>query len=127
MMEAKITFGIFLVFLAFVYSCNSPPENEELNCGTIDPFTELTWLSDIKRTIEIRASAAGAQIIQYKYEGNYVFWIEDPCCDNETPQAKVYNCEGELICSFDGEGNSNCPIFKDLATDSTMLLDYVQH
>jgi len=113
-----------LCLLFVLLSCDTNRE-EELICGTSDPLTELTWLRDMKSYFEMRMSPAGAQIIRYRYEGEDVFWIEDPCCSAESPYAIIYNCQGEAICKFNAVEICTCPDFKELATDSTMLFSNV--
>jgi hypothetical protein len=88
---------------------------------------DILWLKEKKHYLEVNMGLAGWQIIRYKYKGAYVFWI-DPCYRCADNLITVYNCNGEAICEFGGiDGRNTCIDFETEATDSTMLIDNVQH
>lgn len=102
-------------------------DNTNKVCDVEDPLEDLTWLKEIKDVITMRMSPAGAQIIQYTYHGETVFWI-DECYNCPDALVTLHNCEGVVICEFGGiDGRNTCPDFATEATDSTMLFDYVNH
>ena len=116
--------GVLIGCLFFIASCETSPDKAV--CGVIDPLEELEWLNDIKPGFDLRASAAGAQIIQYQYKGEYVSLVED-CYNCPDALAFVYNCQGEVICEFGGiDGRITCPDFEEQATDEIVLFSYVQ-
>jgi hypothetical protein len=120
------TFGICLFILFIVPSCKEK-DNDGSACGVDNPLENIQWLKDIKTTLEISAKASGAQIMRYRYHNEDVFWI-DACYKCPDNLITVCNCSGEVICQFGGIGDLNtCPGFREEATDSTMLWDYVQH
>jgi hypothetical protein len=97
------------------------------DCNADNPLEDLLWLKAIKDVITMRMNSAGAQIIQYTYQGEYVFWI-DECYNCPDALITVRNCLGEVICEFGGiDGRNTCPDYATEASDSTMLFDYVQH
>ncbi|MCD4698013.1 MAG: hypothetical protein K8S16_17450 [Bacteroidales bacterium] len=130
-MKTKLIF-IIIVLALLSFSCNKTTDNQKPFpetgiCNTENPLEELEWLKEIKTIIEMREIYVGAQIIAYKYYDEDVFWIDEcyGCPDN---LIKIYNCSGEVICEFGGiSGLNTCPDFFENATDSTMLLNYVQH
>ncbi len=70
----------------------------------------------------MRTIAAGYEIIQYFYEENIAFYVDD-CFGCSGDHIKIYDCEGNVICELDGI--QTCSNFFDSASDSTMLLDGV--
>jgi len=96
-------------------------------CASDNPLEDIQWLKEKKGFLEVRMTPVGWQIIRYKYNNEYVFWIDEcyNCADN---LISVYNCEGNVICEFGGiAGLNTCPDFETAATDSTMLVDCVNH
>lgn len=112
--------AIVLILLLLSPSCIEK-EQDALICDVSDPLNDLEWLKDLKKAFEIRMTPLGARIIYYSYKGQDVFWVEDPCCNYEAPHAKVYNCGGRVLLTFDGECNSDCLEFWETATDSLLL------
>ena len=120
----KIT-GIFLTL--FLLSCETTENISGDHCSTNDPFGDINWLKEQKDVMEMNMGIAGGQIIRYLYHGNYVFLIDD-CYQCPDALITVKNCEGEVVCEFGGiDGRNTCPDFTNEATDSTMLLDLVNH
>ena len=115
-----------MMVLLLTLACSSDNQ-DNLECDFENPFEKLEWLNDIKESFEIRMSIAGAQIIQYNYQGEIVFLIDDcyQCADGMT---QVYNCQGDVICEFGGIlGRNTCPDFHETATDRKMLFNNVQN
>lgn len=107
------TLFIFLLTFVFIFSCSK----ETTDNSSEGPLTELEWLKNIKQDLEISAKPAGAQIIQYTYHQNTVFWVNScyNCGDN---LIEIYNYEGEVICEMGGiAGLNTCPDFFDTATE----------
>ncbi len=123
----KYSLIILSLLLLSFFSCDTSKEIETLDCGVENPLEDLPWLKEIKDIITMRMSPAGAQIIQYTYHGEQVFWI-DECYNCPDAIITINNCEGEVICEFGGiDGRNTCPDFASDASDSTMLFDYVNH
>lgn len=102
-------------------------DTRDLVCNVQNPAEELLWLKEIRLVFEQRMIAVGAQIIQFTYKGQYVFWIDD-CYNCPDAMILIYNCSGDIICEIGGiDGRNTCPDFFTQATDSTMLYDNVQH
>jgi len=94
------------------------------NC-VIDPLADLAWLHEIKTILEISMNAYGSQIVQYNYNGECVYLVNDcfNCSDN---LIQVYNVSGEVICEFGGvESVNTCPIFYETTTDMHYLFNNV--
>ena len=120
---------ILSLLLLSDFSCETETteEIEPLVCGVENPLEDLQWLKEIRDEITMRMSIAGAQIIQYTYHSEPVFWVND-CYNCPDVLISVYNCQGDVICEFGGiDGRNTCPDFASQATDSTMLFDYVQY
>ena len=117
---------ICMLTLIFQFSCKET-NNPQYACGTDDPLENLQWLKELKVSLEMSAKMTGAQIIQYQYQEDDVFLVND-CYNCMDGLIQVFNCEGDVICQFGGIiGMNTCPDFFEEATDSTMLWDYVQH
>lgn len=115
------TISASILILVFLFSCSQ----ETSDNFSANPFHEYEWLNNIKLNLEVSAKQSGAQIIQYTYNQNTVFWIDGcyNCFDN---LISIYNDEGEVICEIGGiAGLNTCPDFLDKATDSIMLWNYV--
>ena len=109
-----------------ITACEIHKVKEKNDCSSDTPFKDLKWLGEIKQNLEMNMGMAGSQIIRYKYQGDYVFWI-DPCYMCPDGLISVYDCDGNGICEFGGiDGRITCPDFNTEATDSTMLWDNVQ-
>ncbi|MCB2218834.1 MAG: hypothetical protein KQI35_00460 [Bacteroidetes bacterium] len=111
--------------LLMAASCNKRTDPVQL-VPAGNPLTDLPWLKEIKQNLEISAKVTGAQIIQYTYRNEPVFWIDD-CYNCFDKMIIVYDEAGNEICKFGGiAGLNTCPDFMQTATDSTMLWNYVQ-
>lgn len=109
------------------FSCENNEANDALVCNVENPLEDLQWLKDIKQVEQLSMKPTGAQIIQYIYKGEYVFWV-DLCYQCPDGLIVVYNCEGEVICEFGGiDGRNTCMDFDTEATDSTMLFYSIQN
>jgi hypothetical protein len=118
-------FTLFALACFLHLSCN--PDKNGRVCGTDNPLEDLPWLKEVAFVMSANANMIGGQIIQYHYQGNYVFMVNDcyGCLDG---LITVHNCDGDVICEFGGiAGLNTCLDFQETATDSTMLLDCVQH
>lgn len=126
-MKRIISIILFITLTTIIqYSCEDQLElSNDQACNVDNPLEDLPWLKEMKLTIQLRMSPAGAQIIQYTYQGDYVFWV-DLCYQCADGLIEVYNCTGEVICEFGGiDGRNTCPDFETEATDSTMLFQSI--
>ncbi len=121
--------GLFISIVALLillFSCTSNGINDNYDCGSDDPLEDIPWLKEKKEVLSMSAQYNGFQIIRYKYNGEFVFYI-DECYGCIDDIKSVYNCDGDIICEFGGfAGLNTCPDFDEEATDSTMLCNYVQ-
>jgi hypothetical protein len=119
----RIKTGLILtaMILFSQFSCEDSTNNDEQSCNTDAPLEDLNWLKELKETLE--SNTMQSLILQYKYNGEDVFFV-DPCYGCPDGMSTVYNCEGEILCSFGGfAGINTCPDFHSQATDSTVILD----
>jgi len=94
-------------------------------CTVENPIESIDWLKNLKTTFEQRMGPAGGQIIQYEYEGDCVFWVDD-CFNCLDKLVQVYDYDKNLVCEFGGiSGKDTCPGFLEVAKDSTMLFNGV--
>lgn len=113
---------LLIAILLMAFSCE---DDFITTCNTNDPLEELDWLKEIKNRLEMSASAAGYEIIQYSYQGNDVFWVDD-CYQCSDEPIQIYDCEGNVICEFGGINSPNtCTDFDSVASNSYVLLDGV--
>ena len=116
---------IIIIIIVLAWSCNVDDGNN-MKCGILHPIEDLKWLKDIKTRFESELPNSRAQIIQYQYEGDYVFLV-DPCHQCPDALASVYNCKGEVICEFGGYlGINSCPEFNNTASDPVILYNGIQ-
>jgi hypothetical protein len=111
-----------IAILLMAFSCE---DDIITTCNTNDPLEELDWLKEIKNNLELSNSAAGFEIIQYSYQGNDVFWVDD-CYQCPDGLIQVYDCAGAVICEFGGiDGRNTCTDFDTAAYNRYVLLDGV--
>jgi hypothetical protein len=88
-------------------------------------FENLQWLHDIKVGLEINLSISAGQIIQYVYNNNCVYLVDD-CFNCDDSLVQVYDIDGEIICQFGGiAGLNTCSDFFDTATHKRYLFNNV--
>ena len=77
------------------------------------------WLEE--KVKELEKTDLSYEVYSYTYKGEPVFLI-NPCTRNCADMiTNVYNCQGEVICSFGGfAGMNTCPDF-DTATKGKLL------
>jgi len=115
-------FPILTLLLLFAFSCdkNNP---DDPTCISGDPLEEISWLKEVKENMSKRANPTGGQIIQYTYQGECVFMIDNcfGCADN---LLAVYDAEQNLLCEFGGIiGLNTCPDFDKEATNRKVIYD----
>lgn len=107
----KIVVALFLLFVIL--------KSESCKKGAAIP-------SCIKRKIEEIQSQPRynppATVHRYLYKGEYVYLFSSPCCDQFN---YLYDRNCKVLCAptggFTGRGDGNCPTFKDMATDETLI------
>ena len=115
----KILWGICLLSFLFVSAC----KEETKTCDIDNPLETIDWLKQIKDYFEQNANPVGAQIIQYEYNGECVYWVDScfGCADN---YIIVYNSQQDTICEFGSiAGLNTCPDWDTEATNEVMLFD----
>jgi hypothetical protein len=119
-MKHLITISILAILLV-VGSCNNKKEYNDV-CETNDPVNDIEWLNTYVDGRNQSSMDCGYQIIRYKYNGDYVYWIDD--CVGKDSIDFISNCSGDVICEYDeATGHNSCPDFAEGATDSTMILN----
>jgi len=120
----KLKLIVVCSILLSIFSCDKN-QDEKSQYETDNPLEDISWLKEKKHQLD--SNDMPSQIIRYKYDGDYVFLI-DPCVQCPDGLISVYNCDGDVICEFGGiDGRNTCLDFGIEATDSTMLIDNVQH
>lgn len=114
------TFIKILSLLLLVTSCTKDDEIKEF-CVLDNPLEDLVWLKEIKTNIEQTSSAGKAEIYEYSYKQQKVFWV-DTCVDCPDNLITVYNCTGNKMCEFGGiAGVNTCVDFTSEATNKKLL------
>ena len=114
---------LLLLALVFLSACQKE-DCENCPCNIENPLEEVGWLKDMVATsAEGSTEPRQLQILQFTYEGECVFWI-DNCYNCADKMVLVYNYEKEEICRFGGIiGFNTCPDFLDIATERKVLLE----
>lgn len=122
-MNALFTSVLALLFL--IGGCEKESKTEA-ECGTGQPLEELVWLQNLQKSFEMRMGPAAAEIVQYRYKGEVVFYVDD-CYMCPDAMQVVYNCAGQEVCRFGGfAGLNTCPDFFEEATNKTVLFSSIQ-
>ena len=112
------TFFLIAVFSTSFLACD---KTEVEVCKTDKPFRHIKWLKEMRN--DFRFSRAQQRIVQYDYNNERVFLIEN-CNDCSDSMATVYNCKKETVCQFGGiAGMNTCPDFEDNATNKEILYE----
>ncbi|MEE9406721.1 MAG: hypothetical protein V3V28_01475 [Polaribacter sp.] len=111
---------IFLVLTIAVFSCNDS-KNISMICGVENPLEELVFLKEAKNNIDRIDCAGKSSIKQYTYNSEIVFEV-NICSQIADGQTLVYNCAGEVVCTFGGiSGENTCPDFDKEKTNEIIL------
>ena len=119
-----IYFPVLLTFLSLV-SCeeNNNANNDEviIVCNTQEPLQDLAFLKEAKNAIDAIDCGGRSSITQFTYNSETVF--EVIICDQiSDAQTLVYNCAGEIVCTFGGiAGQNTCPDFEQTTADKIIL------
>lgn len=90
-------------------------------CFEESPLESVTWLKELKERFENSGDPAGNRIVQYTYQDQCVFWIDD-CYHCADKLIQVHNYAGEVLCEFGGiDGRSTCPGFSEVASHEVIL------
>jgi len=120
----------------------TPPENGQASgystpaptsANTVDPVPARMAESDttarppwlkarIAEVLAERKRNPITRILRYDYEGQKVYYISAPCCDQFS---NVYDTRGKLICQPDGgitgKGDGKCPDFEKRKTNEKLV------
>lgn len=119
-MKHLFTISILAILLV-LGSCKNKKEYNNV-CETDDPVNDIEWLNTYVDGRNQSSMDCGYQIIRYKYNGDYVYWIDD--CVGKDSIDIICNCTGDVVCEYDEvTGHNSCPDFAEGATDSTMILN----
>lgn len=85
------------------------------------PLEDITWLKELKTSFEKDSGQRKAMIIQYTYNKETVFLIEN-CFQCPDGMSTVYNSKKKVICEFGGIiGKNTCPDFSEKATNEKVI------
>ncbi len=109
------------VFLLVLVSCEKVFEIQK--CSD-NPLEEISVLKQLVANEEAQdpGESNGLEIIQYTYQNQIVYLVND--CINNCADALtvVYDCDENIICEFGGiVGLNTCPDFETEATNSKVL------
>ena len=114
---------LFLVILAVLAICCKDKEVNNKACNSDNPLEEISWLKEIKDSFDLDMGPQRQQIIQYRYAGKDVFWV-DNCFQCPDALVIVYDCEKNIVCEFGGiDGRNTCPDFEQNAKNKKILYD----
>ena len=113
---------LFVGVLSYMFwTCDKVDNTNNEICIIQDPINEIIWLDSLTAIFEQMNESSGAEIIQYEYKGQCVFYVDD--CENCIDKLiKVYDLDQNVLCEFGGiAGLNTCPDFDQVATDSKLL------
>ena len=97
----------------------APTRTSTTNSGPVrvaasDTAARPAWLkARIAEVLSERKRNPITHIYRYQYEGQNVYYISAPCCDQ---YSQVFDTKGKLICQPDGgitgKGDGQCPDFE---------------
>lgn len=112
----------FLLFFLFI-SCSDKSQDLNKTCSYNDPLEDVDWLKETVKNLKQLNDSPGAEIIQYVYQDQCVFLIDD-CFNCADKLVRVYDYDQNLICEFGGfAGLNTCPDFDKEATDRQVLFE----
>lgn len=110
-------FLISLVVIVFL-SCKTTSKAQNKNTN---PLEEVSWLKELKTSFDNDTFQRKAMIIQYTYNNEIVFLIED-CYQCPDGMSTLYNSKKEKVCVFGGiMGNNSCPDFSEKAINEKVI------
>ncbi|MDO7848849.1 hypothetical protein Q5H92_20965 [Hymenobacter sp. M29] len=88
-----------------------------------DTTARPPWLkARIAEVLAERKRNPITRILRYDYEGQKVYYISAPCCDQ---YSNVYDTRGKLICQPDGgitgKGDGKCPDFEKRKSNEKLV------
>ncbi len=116
-------FLIISLWLAILCACGSANRWFETNNNNNTSAKKRSW---VEKTIDSLKNQAlqypPAEIWQYIYNDDTVYYFSPPCCDQFS---SVYNTKGMLIChpdgGFTGKGDGLCPDFRIKSRHETLV------
>ena len=106
-------FLVSLLLVSTLYSCSSLTAQQE---------TSICILEKIATFKEQPVSSPPIGVYQYSYNGNLVYYISAPCCDQYTT---LYDENCSIIChpsgGITGKGDGKCPDFFEKRTDEKII------
>ena len=116
----KILFATLAILFLFA-SCKKDSAEEQSVCDIEEPLVNIEWLKEIHFTFQASASPQANKIVQYTYQGECAFYI-DNCVTCPDGAQYVYNELQEVLCEFGTiAGLNTCPDFFTEATDELVL------
>jgi hypothetical protein len=95
----KNVFILCLVVILFGCTCDDDSTTISA-CTSDDPITEISWLSDLKNSIDNCSCTTSVMKGTYESKTVYFVLINDPLC-NIGGSIVLYNCTGEPIATVD--------------------------
>jgi uncharacterized lipoprotein YehR (DUF1307 family) len=119
-MKLKSIFFITIIACFSLFSCEEKAQSSAV-CGVENPLEDLVFLKEAKNTIDRIDCAGKSTIIKYTYKSEIVFEI-NICSQIADGQTLVYNCAGEIVCTFGGiAGVNTCPDYEETKTNEVIL------
>lgn len=116
-------YPMFFLLLCLFVACGDKSEDLDKTCSIRNPLQEIDWLKETVQNLEKLNDSPGAEIIQYVYQDQCVFMIDD-CFKCADKLIRVYDYDQNLICEFGGiAGLNTCPNFEQEATDRQVLFE----
>ncbi len=116
-------FLFIIIACAFIFtSCKKKgDEVKDPTCDIENPLETIQWLKDIHFAFQASASPQATKIVQYTYQGECAFYI-DNCVTCPDGGQIVYNEAEDILCEFGTiAGLNTCPDFFNEATDEVIL------
>lgn len=105
-MQSKLTI-LTLAVCAILWACSGSKASKS---------GEPKWVTELIDSLESAEYNNGASVSKYLFQGNTVYYVQAPCCDQMNP---LYDADGTLIChpdgGFTGKGDGKCPGFRNSA------------
>lgn len=116
-------YSLLFLLCLFIISCNDKSQDLSKTCSYNDPLEDVEWLKETVQDLRKLSDSPGAEIIQYVYQDQCVFMIDD-CFNCSDKLIRVYDYDQNLICEFGGiAGLNTCPDFEKEATDRQVLFE----
>jgi hypothetical protein len=104
--------SLFILLFMILMGAGCKKEKPFSACGTVNPLTNLEWLSILKVNTEANAEINSAVIILYQWNGgDYIYYGVKITSLHDNPDA-IFDCKGNVIFKCGGNQQVNtCSTF----------------